>query len=43
MTMVLADGKTAEITVDNCKLVPNLWVNLFGLTQSLRKGWNLKS
>jgi hypothetical protein len=40
--MVLADGRTAEITLDSCKLVPNLWVNLFSLTQSLRKGWNLK-
>jgi hypothetical protein len=41
--MVLADGHTAEIILDNCKLVPNLWVNLFSLTQSLRKGWNLRN
>jgi hypothetical protein len=43
VTMVLADGRTAEIILDNCKLVPNLWVNLFSLTQSLRKGWNLRN
>jgi hypothetical protein len=41
--MVLADGRTAEITLDYCKLVPNLWVNLFSLTQSLQKRWNLKN
>jgi hypothetical protein len=27
VTMVLADRRTAEITLGNCKLVPNLWVN----------------
>jgi hypothetical protein len=43
VTMVLADGRTAEIILDNCKLVPSLWVNLFSLTQSLRKGWDLKN
>jgi hypothetical protein len=43
VTMVFADGRTTEITLDNCKLVPNLWVNLFSLTQSFRKGWNLKN
>jgi hypothetical protein len=30
--MVLADGRTAKITLDYCKLVPNLWVNLFSFT-----------
>jgi hypothetical protein len=29
--------------LENCKLVPNLWVNLFSLTQNLRKGWNLRN
>jgi hypothetical protein len=37
VTMVLAEGRTAEIILDNCKVVPNLWVNLFSLTQSLRR------
>jgi hypothetical protein len=41
--MVLADGRTVEIVLDSCKLVPNLWVILFSLTQSLWKGWNLKN
>jgi hypothetical protein len=43
VTMVLADGRIAEIILDNCKLVPNLWVNSFSLTQSLQKGWNLNN
>jgi hypothetical protein len=43
VTMVLADGQMAELVLDNCKLVPNLRVNLFRTTQNLRKGWNLKN
>jgi hypothetical protein len=43
VTMVLADRRTAKITLHSCKLVPNLWVNLLSLMQSLCKGWILKN
>jgi hypothetical protein len=35
------DGTMAKITIMNVKYVPDLWVNLFSLTQPLKQGWKL--
>jgi hypothetical protein len=32
-----------EFVLEECKLIPNLWVNLFRLTKSMSKGWQISN
>jgi hypothetical protein len=41
--MVMPDGRTSFLVLSEVKLVPRLWVNLFSLTESMRKGWNIRN
>jgi hypothetical protein len=37
------NGKQELFVILNCKLVPDLWVNLFSITSSLRHGWSISN
>ena len=41
MTVLQANGDTKNITLENVKYVPELWVNLFSITQALKKGMKI--
>jgi hypothetical protein len=36
-------GKRKMFVIFDCKLVPGLWVNLFSITSSLRRGWSISN
>jgi hypothetical protein len=37
------DGSVMEFMLEECKLIPDLCVNLFGLTKSMSKGWQISN
>jgi hypothetical protein len=41
--LTLMGPNGSEIVLHDCKLGPNLWVNLFSLTQSTSKNWKLSN
>jgi hypothetical protein len=41
--VVNQDGSVMEFVLEECKLIPDLWVNLFSLTKSMSKGWQISN
>jgi hypothetical protein len=41
--LVKPDGSVMEFVLEECKLIPDLWVNLFSLTKSMSKGWQISN
>jgi hypothetical protein len=39
--VVSKDGTATDIVLEDYKYVPDLWVNLFSLTKSMRNDWNI--
>jgi hypothetical protein len=37
------DGTFKDIVLDNVKLIPGLYVNLFSITKAMENGWNLSN
>jgi hypothetical protein len=37
------DGVVKVFTINSCKYVPILWINLFSITSTLHQGWNLSN
>jgi hypothetical protein len=35
------NGENIDLVLEDYKYVPELWVNLFSITKSLLKGWNI--
>jgi hypothetical protein len=43
VNLVKPDGSVMEFVLEECKLIPDLWVNLFSLTKSMSKGWQISN
>jgi hypothetical protein len=43
VTVHQPNGKREMYVILDCKLVPDLWVNLFSITSSLRRGWSISN
>ena len=43
VTVLSKDGTTTNIVLEDYKYVPDLWVNLFAVTKSLRNGWKISN
>ena len=41
MVITHKDGSTMDITLENCRYVPDLWVSLFSVNKALASGYNL--
>ena len=41
LTIKQMDGTEMDVVLEDYKVVPDLWVNLFSVTKALRTGWNL--
>jgi hypothetical protein len=41
--IISQDGKYKEFVLEKCKLIPDLWVDLFSLIKSMSKRWNLSN
>jgi hypothetical protein len=43
VNIVIPDGTVMKFVLEECKLIPDLWVNLFSLTKSMSKGWQISN
>jgi hypothetical protein len=43
VTVHQTNGKREIFVILDCKLVPGLWINLFGITSSLHCGWSISN
>ena len=43
VTVIQDDGTAVEVVLLDYKWVPGLMVNLFSITKSLSKGWNIRN
>jgi hypothetical protein len=43
LMVIQKDGSTLDITLEECKYVPSLWINLFSITKALGHKWNLSN
>jgi hypothetical protein len=43
VNIVNPDGTVMDFLLEECKIIPDLWVNLFSLTKSMRKGWQISN
>ncbi len=41
MTVISKNGLKLNLVLQDCKYVPDLWVNLFALTKCLKNGWGI--
>ena len=42
-TILSKDGTKTDIILEDCKYVPDLWMNPFAVTKCLRDGWNISN
>jgi hypothetical protein len=43
LVVIQTDGATLDVTLDECKFVPGLWINLFSITKALGNNWNISN
>ena len=41
ITILQPNGKHLDVTLDDYKYVPGLWVNLFAVMKALQNNWNI--
>lgn len=43
LKVIQKDGTIFTVVINDCKYIPDLWVNLFSVTQALKNGYNISN